>query len=193
MKRILFPLLLIAAACSTKPGETKPVEPAPEKHTYADIIPSKDTLFSISSEDFEYGTSCGYVNKKGDTIIPEGTFENCFSNIFTTFVYVADKRFKDQGMVAVNRNKEVIFEAYIFDNGPDYINEGLFRIVRNGKIGFADESGKVVIDALYNCAYPFEDGKAKVALNCETIEDGEHSSWKSDQWFYIDRTGKKVN
>lgn len=194
MKRILFSLLLIASACSSETEKSAtPLEPAPAKHTYADVILSNDTLYSIENEASEYGTSYGYVNKKGDTIIPEGTFEHCFSNIFTNFAYVADKRFKDQGMVAVNRKKEVIFEAYIFDNGPDYVNEGLFRIVRNGKIGFADESGRVIIEALYSCAYPFENGKAKVALNCETIQDDlEHSSWESNEWFYIDRNGKKV-
>lgn len=190
MKSILFSLLLLTVACSSEPKKTEvPAEPVPETHVYADILPVTDTLFAGTDE---YGSSFAFLNKKGDTIIPEGTFENCFSSIFTTFAYVSDKRFKDMGMVAVNRNKEVIFEAYIFDNGPDYINEGLFRMVRNGKIGFADESGNVIIAAKYSCAYPFENGKAKVALECETIRDGEHTSWESDQWFYIDRTDKKV-
>jgi hypothetical protein len=193
MKRQLFPFLIFAAitACSPQPKEVdlKMPETATPTFEYADILPVKDTLFGAPDE---HGNSFAFLNKKGDTIIRTGEFDNCFSTIFTTFAYVADERFKDQGMVAINRNKEVIFEAYIFDNGPDYIVEGLFRIKRNGKIGFADPSGKVVIPAIYSCAYPFENGKAKVALNCEVTSDGEHSSSENDEWFYIDKRGKKI-
>lgn len=193
MKHVLFPLLFIAAACSTPETETpaKPSEPETSQ-TYADIIPVKDTLYCTSGGDFEFGKPYGYTNKDGDTVIREGEFYNCFSTIFTTFAYVLDERFGD-GMVAVNRNKELIFDAYLFDNGPDYINEGLFRIKRNGKIGYADPTGKVVIPAIYSCADPFKNGKARVALDCESVSDGDHTMSKSEHWFYIDKTGKKIN
>ncbi|AEA42634.1 WG repeat-containing protein [Fluviicola taffensis] len=190
MKQNLLPILLIAFACTTSHPEKHEV--AIKDNSYSDIVPIKDTLYSTSAGEFEYGTSYGYTNKFGDTIIPVGEFEYCFSDLFATFAYVSDKKFKDKGIVAINRNKELIFEAFIYDNGPDYINEGLFRIKRNGKIGFADLTGKVVIDAKYGCAYPFENGKAKVSLDCETIQDGEHSSWESDNWFYIDKKGNKI-
>ncbi|WP_300664352.1 WG repeat-containing protein [Fluviicola sp.] len=194
MKRTFFYLLLLTAACTTQPEEQETIPNSDSGETvYADVIPSSDTLYCTSNGEFEYGAPYAYVNKAGDTMIPAGEFDNCFSDIFTNFAYVSDERFKDHGMVAVNRNKEIIFEAYIFDNGPDYIYDGLFRIVRNGKIGYADPTGKVVVEAKYTCAYPFKNGKAKVALNCETVKDDlEHHSWKSDQWFYIDKTGKKV-
>lgn len=196
MKLRFFSLLLLITACTseTKVTETEIPEPVSEKANYADITPVNDTLFCTSNGEFEYGAPYAYVNKKGDTIIAAGEFDNCFSSIFTTFAYVSDERFKDKGMVAVNRNKEVIFEAFLFDNGPDYIEEGLFRIKRNGKIGFADPTGKVVIEAKYNCAYPFENGKAKVALNCETITDDlEHHSWESTEWFFIDKQGNRID
>lgn len=193
MKHVFFPLLFIAAACSTPETKVPAKNQEPETgQTYADIIPVKDTLYCTSGNDFEYGTACGYTNKAGDTVIQAGEFYMCFSTIFPTFAYVLDKRFGDE-MVAVNRNKELIFEAYIFDNGPDYINEGLFRIKRNGKIGYADPTGKVIIPAIYSCADPFENGKARVALDCETISDGEHSTSESEHWFYIDKTGKKIH
>jgi hypothetical protein len=191
MKQILLPILLLAFACTTSQPE-KP-ESTIKDNSYSDIVPIKDTLYSTSTGDFEYGKPYGYTNKFGDTIISVGEFDNCFSDLFTTFAYVSDKRFKGKGMVAVNRNKELIFEAYLFDNGPDYVTEGLFRIVRNGKIGFADLTGKVVIAAKYSCAYPFENGKAKVALNCETTKEDEHTSWESDNWFFIDKQGNKVD
>ena len=50
-----------------------------------------------------------------------------------------------------------------YDNGPDYVREGLYRIVDDrGRMGYADESGRVVIAPRFAFALPFEDGKAKV-------------------------------
>ena len=48
------------------------------------------------------------------------------------------------------------FKAYHFDNGDDYFCEGLQRIVDdNGRIGFADSTGKVVITPQFAFAFPF--------------------------------------
>ena len=50
-----------------------------------------------------------------------------------------------------------------YDNGPDYVREGLYRIVDDrGRMGYADESGRVVIAPRFAFALPFEGGKAKV-------------------------------
>ena len=40
--------------------------------------------------------------------------------------------------------------------------------------------------------HPFENGFAMVSIDCKSQSDGEHSSWVSNNWFYIDKTGKKV-
>ena len=38
------------------------------------------------------------------------------------------------------------YAAFQYDNGDDYVSEGLYRIVdRKGRIGYADETGKTVI------------------------------------------------
>ena len=38
------------------------------------------------------------------------------------------------------------FYVFKYDNGPDYIQEGLFRIMNeDGLVGFADSLGNVVI------------------------------------------------
>jgi hypothetical protein len=188
MTRII-PFILILLSCTSKPEKRK-IESAKQ---YSNITEDKDTLISVKEGRFEYGSSCGYINKKGDTIIPIGTFNMCFTDTFVTFAYVFDKKLFGEGMVAINRNKEIIFDAYLFDNGPDYISYGLFRIKRNGKIGFSNEHGEVIIDAKYECAYPFENGIAKVAYDCETINDDmDHSTWKSSNWFYIDKNGNKI-
>ena len=188
MTRII-PIILLLISCNSK-SENGKIETT---KSYFNITDDKDTLISVSDGLFEYGSSCGYINKHGDTVIPIGTFEMCFTDTFATFAYVVDKKIYGDRMVAINRDKKIIFDAYLFDNGPDYVSEGLFRIKRNGKIGYANEIGEVIIEPKFECAYPFENGKAKVAYDCETNKDDlEHSSWESSKWFYIDKNGNKT-
>ncbi len=74
---------------------------------------------------------------------------------------------------------------------PDYPAEGLIRVVKNGKIGFADaKTYALVIEPQFDCAFPFENGKAKVSKQCKTVKDGEYSVWESEAWQYVDRGGR---
>lgn len=87
--------------------------------------------------------------------------------------------------------KKVLYDIWPFDNGPDYPSEGLFRIVKNGKIGYADEKTfAIVIPPRFDCAFPFENGKAKVSNQCKIVRDGEHSTWESGHWQYVDKKGQ---
>ena len=91
----------------------------------------------------------------------------------------------------MDSKKTTLYEVFIYDNGPDYASEGLIRVVKNGKIGYADaKTYAIVITPQYDCAFPFENGKAKVSNNCKTVKDGEHSVWTSDTWQYVDKKGK---
>jgi len=191
----LYLLLFIAigfAACNrTQPKKEARKKPASNLRQYADVIyaEQKDPLYRIGGD----GSNSGYLKYNGDTVIPVGKYSMIFTDTFRTYAFVYDKVATKGKMVAINRNDEIIFDAYLFDNGPDYTAEGLFRIIRNGKIGYADENGEVVISAKYGCAFPFENGKAKVAVNCKNTSDGEHTSAESDEWIYIDRDGKTIN
>jgi hypothetical protein len=92
--------------------------------------------------------------------------------------------------VIVDAQKTHLYEVFTYDNGPDYEAEGLIRVVKNGKIGYADaKTYAIVIEPQFDCAYPFENGKAKVSKNCQSSKDGEHSLWTSEAWEYVDRTG----
>jgi WG containing repeat len=159
---------------------------------YSEILPATDTLYSFSSDENDAEMSCGYKNSKGDTIIPFGKYMQCFTDTFIHFAIVYDKNNTDSKMVAINQKDEIIFDVYTYDNGPDYIRDGLFRIKRNGKIGYANEKGEIVIEPVYACANPFENGKAKVALRCTLTKEGEYTRQESDAWFYIDKNGNKV-
>lgn len=133
---------------------------------------------------------CGYANPEGDTIIPPGKYSRCFTDTFRFYAIVTSP---DMGFVAINRREEVLYNVFPFDNGPDYPSDGLFRIMIDNKIGFADEiTGRVVIKPQFGCARPFENGVAEVSVDCETQPESEHTTWISDKWFYVDKTGKRV-
>jgi hypothetical protein len=134
-----------------------------------------------------------YVNVKGDTIIPPGKYQLCFIDTFRTFAIVTSSQYP--GYYAIDRNERFLYNVLSLDGLPEYCDaeDGLFRIEQNGKIGFADMNGEIRIPAMYACAYYFRDGKAKVSiLPCDTIYEGEHISWKSNQWLYIDKRGRPV-
>lgn len=133
----------------------------------------------------------GYKNLKGDTVIKLGKYGMCWTDTFKTYAIVLKEH---RGLIAIDRAEKELFEVYNFDNGPDYPSEGLFRIVQNGKFGYADTKGNIIVEPQYGCALPFEKGVAKVAMNCvEKKADEEHSYWESDKWFYISKTGSKID
>jgi hypothetical protein len=133
----------------------------------------------------------GYKNQNGEIVIPLGKYTRCFTDTFKTYAFVLKP---NSGLfLAIDRQESVLYEVFPFDNGPDYSREGLFRIIENKKIGFADSTtGNIVIKPQFGCAGTFENGLAKVSIECKTQSEGEHSSWISDHWYYIDKTGKKV-
>lgn len=92
--------------------------------------------------------------------------------------------------VVMDGKKTVLYDVFIYDNGFDYPSEGLMRVVKNGKIGYADAvTYAIVIEPQFDCAFPFENGKAKVSNRCQTVQDGEYSVWESDNWQYVDKMG----
>ncbi len=131
----------------------------------------------------------GYKNQNGDIVIPPGKYSMCFTDTFTTYAIVT---MPHKGFLAIDRKENILYEVFPFDNGPDEPSDGLFRIIGNHKIGYADAiTGKVVIKPQFSCAQPFENGIAEVSDECTTQTTGEHTSWLSDNWYHIDKSGKK--
>lgn len=133
---------------------------------------------------------CGYADPAGKIIVPPGKYAACLTDTLWHFAAVIKK---EGGCVAIDKSGKELFEIYWYDNGPDYISDGLFRMKQDGKIGYADETGKIAISPQFACAEPFVAGKARVALNCKLVRDGEMSVMESDEWFYIDKNGKKIS
>ncbi len=100
----------------------------------------------------------GYVNAKGDKMIPFGKYDMCFTGRFYNFAIVICAH---EGLVGIDRNENVLFNVFVFDNGPDYPSDGLFRIIKDEKIGYANLEGQIVIPPQFDYAYPFKNGKAQ--------------------------------
>lgn len=119
--------------------------------------------------------------------------DDCFvaGNPFRYCIYL-DKQ--AGGFRVVDQHLQEPYQVYLFDNGPDYPKEGRYRIRLNGKIGFADEeTGAIVVAPVYDCAFPYEDGKASVGFSCKEESDGEHRWWSGGKWQDIDRQGKVID
>ncbi len=146
--------------------------------------------YLLSFQDSTSG-AFGFKNQKGEIVIPEGKYQMCFTDTFKSYAIVALPKI---GMVAIDRHQNVLYEVFPFDNGPDNASDGLFRIMANKKIGYADAAtGAVVIRPQFDCASPFENGQAKVSTNCKTQSNGEHQTWLSDHWYFIDKKGQKMD
>jgi hypothetical protein len=132
----------------------------------------------------------GYKTLKGEIIIPSGKYLACFTDTFRTYAIVFTSR---KLFIAIDRHEQELYGIFRFDNGPDYTSEGLFRIVVGRKMGYADSAtGKIVIKPQFACAWPFEQGVAKVSNDCRRQRHGEHSVWLSNSWYYIDKKGRRV-
>lgn len=176
-----FPFLvviLLFESCSNNGSNQLTADKVEEK---------KPCLYCIYNQDEQVSL----VNEKGETIAPYGKFDFCFFDSTYTFGTVYDPVKK--GFFAYDVSGKELFQVMQFDNGPDYVEDGLFRIVKDSLIGYADENGEIVIEPQFQCAYPFEDGKAQVSKNCKKSIEFEMEKWESNEWYFIDKKGKIVN
>lgn len=161
-------------------------QPAPQSPPAASNTASSDYL--LLAEDPASG-AYGYYNEKGELVVPFGKYAMCLTDTFRTHAVVL----KEKEFVVIDRQETVLYQVFKYDNGPDFSVDGLFRIVQNGKIGYADAATyQVVIQPQFDCAFPFEDGVARVSNNCKTKKEGEHSIWISDDWKAIDKQGNFI-
>ena len=95
--------------------------------------------------------------------------------------------------IAINKKDSLVLSPYIFDNGPDYVQEGLFRFVENNKIGFSNLKGQKIIPAQFDFASPFSGGLAAFSIGGKMEKwDEEHSTWNGGLWGFINKNGQVV-
>ncbi|WP_338236441.1 WG repeat-containing protein [Persicobacter diffluens] len=170
-------------------------------HAYFDKTESNPVtnrlLIAVTDEEFlQYGARVAYISIKGDTIIPFDKYAYLGTDTLRHYANVIKLR-KDNSYgrwVAIDGHQNTLYDIVPFDNGPDYFHEGLVRAKRNGKVGYANEFGQIVIPCEYDFAWWFDQGKAEVTFNAKVIRDkyDEHTIIESDEWFYIDKSGNKV-
>jgi hypothetical protein len=147
----------------------------------------------------------GVMDSKGNTIIP-AIYEN-YSGILNRekipdnqAVIVMTRFENSNGKAAAiagdafDRKGTLLHHPLVYDAGPDYYVEGFRRCVENGKVGFANEEGKIVIEPQWDWADPFNYGYSEVCNGCylDRTIDAEHAilAYSPDgESYYIDKTG----
>lgn len=139
---------------------------------------------------WEDGDHAGYADESGQMIIPFGKYKYCYTEKFDKIAFVG---FTDQkGIYAIDRNENVLFQVFISDNLPDVIKENTFRIENNGKIGFADRNGKVIISPQFDAAWPFQEGFAGVSIGGAEKQIGNYKIY-TGKWKFINKNGIPIN
>ena len=152
-----------------------------------------DKLYIYYYPNFEaVDATLGYVDSSGKVIIPAGKYPYLFTDVFDkiAFVLLKDKK----GVYAIDRSEKVLFQVCSFELGPDIILNGLFRIIENGKIGFANMNGKIVIKPNWGFIFPFQENG--LAIFCEKGNwiwiDKEHRKFSGGKWGAMDTKGNIV-
>lgn len=157
----------------------------------------KEKLYFFMTKDSLYGVK----NNKGKIIIlpREVLF---WSDEDTKFPITDDLIFlntSDTGRnephsigMMYNRKGEKLFAPFIYDNGPDWFSEGLMRFVKNGKVGFANRNGDIVIEAKFDFASQFNYGVAWYCNGCVWKGRGEHSSIQGGYRGYVNSKGDTI-
>ncbi len=137
----------------------------------------------------------GYTNATQDTVIV-CKYIHAYTDTIRKIGFVFDQ--ETQKIICFNNRGKQLFHVFEYDNGPDYVQEGLFRIMdEKNLIGFADTLGNVVIKPQFKFAYPFQNNRAKVTYTGTSKEvpesKGEVHYWDSMNWFCIDKKGNNIS
>ncbi len=162
----------------------------------AQVKPAADKLFYFISKD----SLLGVKDAKGKVIIP-AAFHNFYDSknreaVADGLIYLFPVQNENEEPnsfgVVYNRKGELLFAPYAWDNGPDMINEGLMRFVKDKKVGFVNRAGEVVIPAKYDFADMFNYGIAAYCNGCyrDRSKGGEHAPLKGGTWGYINKNGE---
>lgn len=129
--------------------------------------------------------------------IKDSLIEFCWDSKFRKDTDQRDGSPAFSGGEVWDRNGKYLYTVLWFDMGMDYYKEGVRRIIKNGKVGFADKAGSIIVPPQYDWADPYRYGYAQVTMGKmkQHREDDEHWTVRCEgdcQTFYIDKTGKRV-
>lgn len=117
---------------------------------------------------------------EGETILFDGSKEG-------------EKPEKNAWGYVYDRKGKFLYQPFLYDNGADYFSEGLRRLVKNGKVGFADRNGNTVIVAEHDFAFPFNYGYATFCDGCDWEKtNDEHRAIVGGKWGIMNVKGQTV-
>jgi hypothetical protein len=150
----------------------------------------KGNDYLLSYQDASSGHELTGFKTKGGKIRIKAKYSHSYTDTFYTLAIVL----KDGEWIGIDRNGKILLKPFIYDNGPDYVVEGLFRFVEKNKMGFADPAGRKVIPAKFDMVTPFADGIAEYTLggHKEMEKGGEHWTWTGGtEKGFINRSGQQ--
>jgi hypothetical protein len=139
-----------------------------------------DTIASVAQ--------IGFKSHRGKIIIP-ATYKKTSSDRLCSFVLVSTYSGKT---FAIDKAGTILWEPFWYDRKPDAEKEGLFRVISNDLVGFANKSGKMVIHPSFVSASYFSEGLAAVNVGGKVTRNGEYDVVEGGLWGYINRIGQLV-
>ena len=93
-----------------------------------------------------------------------------------------------------SRQGRLLYRPMMYDLAADDFSEGKRRYVaEDGKVGFADRAGSLIIPAAHDWAGQFEYGYAAFCDGCREVrEDEEHTAVRGGTWGVMDARGNPV-
>ncbi|MBF0588403.1 MAG: WG repeat-containing protein [Magnetococcales bacterium] len=129
----------------------------------------------------------GYRNAQDQVVIPARfVMAEPFSSHGVAAVVIGDR------WALIDQQGKVLLRPMTSDNGPDPFQEGLARFIQDNLVGFYNPSGRVVIPARFDFAWPFFDGTSSVCKACQKVRIGEHTTVEGGVWGMIDKKGKII-
>jgi WG containing repeat len=188
---LLFLSILFISACSSKETSTEnkkilfPVKTG-ELWGFADtncafVVPPVYSSIGQFYESLALVTKNGqtyFMNDSGKLMNTKGYLQGTHFCEGMAFVMDADSQF----ICISNSMKELFILDPVIDRVETY-SSGLAAVCKNGKYGFMDKNGKVVIDFIFDAVSSFSEDVAAVAITIDSV-----LSWK-----YIDKSGNPVS
>jgi len=108
-------------------------------------------------------------------------FSKSKQDLLTTYI--------DNSWYYVRRDGKAIPVMQGDDGKADKFKEGLARIKINGKFGFFNKTLDIILNPIYDFAFPFHNGIAEVCLGCQEIEEDGQTILDGGSWKRINRRG----
>jgi hypothetical protein len=184
------------------------------RSTTVDIADKGCARFNFHVDPFaeSSGQTCIFDFERGET-------SNCIRQAITGELFIAPLVLREldfdsyglapvlsqkDGWMYVSRSGIVVVQGVpTMDNGPDSFHDGLVRVIKDGKYGFANRAGQIVILPIYDGAGNFENGTAKVCKGCksECVGACEYHFFAGGEWFqnryqgdcHFSRTGRELS